>query len=478
MPDAEMQPDLRDQLAGAAQGIAAKLVGDPQRRAESLGEIFLACEQTVREHPDECREALAVGTLESFLLPCVRASLRRGEPSPPRGGWLGTFMSVDGRPIEPDEAEDPGSLDRGALELSERALHRAISTAAAEGNETLLRNLRWYQERLAHKSYDAIAREQGRIPATVRTGVARARKFVLRAVHELRSAQPAPLSGEAPAELEPLRQLWVDQELDALARELEWTRATHSDDAHWLNLAALLAGERGTKEQAEGLFEKALVFADAPSVRGRILNNLGNHVEDLGDADSAVAYWLRATQLVPHAPAPLVNLLAAASGRKDYPAAQHYITQLGDLLSSGHLRSEERSYLCRRLAEHPKLAWLRDTDAWRVGPAHWIRAARAARSLTVAAAAAATAALALLVLLTPQPAAASSPSEAVLQTVAAATLGDSMSFQRGRGGDSMGKPPKKLRPDDVHLRHMFLAGDSMGRSGSGRGGSRPPRRGS
>ena len=477
MPSAEIQPELRDQLAGAAQGIAAKLVGDPQRRAESLGEIFLACERTVREHPDECREALEVGTLESYLLPCVRASLRREHQSRPRGGWLGTFMSADCRPIDPDEAEDPGNLDRDALELSERALHRAISVATSAGNETLLRNLRWYQERLGHKSYDAIARAEGRIPATVRTGVARARKFVLRSVHELRNAQPAPLNGEAPAELEPLRQLWVDQELDMLARELERTRATAKDDAHWLNLAALLAGEQGHKDEAAKLFEQALVFADAPSVRGRVLNNLGNHVGDLGHADSAVAYWLRANQLVPHAPAPLINLLAAASAGKDYPAAQHYITQLGDLLSSGHLRGEERSYLCRRLAEHPKLAWLRDTDAWRVGPARWLRASRSlARSVTVVAAA--TAALVLIVLLIPRPAAALTPSEAGLPSVAAATLiGDSMSFQRGRGGDSMGKPPKKLRPDGIHLR-QFLAGDSMGRSGSGRGGSRPPRRGS
>ena len=107
MPDAEMQPDLRDQLAGAAQGIAAKLVGDPQRRAESLGEIFLACEQTVREHPDECREALAVGTLESFLLPCVRASLRRGEPSPPRGGWLGPSLASTGAPSSPTRQRIP-----------------------------------------------------------------------------------------------------------------------------------------------------------------------------------------------------------------------------------------------------------------------------------------------------------------------------------------------------------------------------------
>ncbi len=477
MQSAEIQPEIRNRLAGAAQQIAAELVGDPQRRAESLGEIYLACERTAREHPDECIEALEVGALEAFLLPCVRASLRHDRQSTPRGGWLGTFIGVDGRPIDGGTAEEGSTLDRAALELSGRALRRAIAIASTEGNSTLLRNLRWYQERLAHKSYDAIARAEKRIPTTVRTGVARARKFVLRAVHELQNGQPAPLSGEAPAELQALRQLWVEQELDTLARELERTRAAYSDDPHWLNLAALLEGEHGRKDEAAQLFEKALVFADAPSVRGRLLNNLGNLVEDRGDEAAAVDYWSRASQLVPHAPAPLLNLLAAAACRKDYPSAQHYLTQLGDLLSSGRLRPEERAYVCRRLVEHPKLAWLRETDAWRVGPARWIRSSRsAARVVSLAVAAAATAALALLALFTPVPAAAGTAPRAAASSEIGATklsLSDTMVF-RGRGGDSMGKPPRKLRPGPSSPRSIFLAGDSMGRSG-GKGGTRPPR---
>ncbi|MEE9281158.1 MAG: hypothetical protein V3V67_13380 [Myxococcota bacterium] len=483
MPSAEIQPEVRDRLAGAAQEIAARLLQDPQRRAESLGEIFLACERTAREHPDECLEALEGGSLESFLLPCVRASLRRERNATPRGGWLGTFIGVDGRPIEADaDGADPEStLDTDALELAGRALKRALSQATAEGNETLLRNLRWYQERLAHKSYDAIARAEGRVPATVRTGVARARKFVLRAVHELQNGQPAPLSGEAPAELEPLRKLWVEQDLESLAHELERTRAANETSPHWLNLAALLAGERGQPDEGARLFEQALVFADAPSVRGRVLNNLGNLVDDLARPEAAVGYWLRASQLVPHAPAPLLNLLAAASSRKDYAAAQHCLTQLADLLSSGRLRADERAYVCRRLAEHPKLAWLRETDAWRGGPARWIRASRSpARAVSLAVAAAATAALALFTLLTPAPATAGTLPQVYARievSETSAVMGDTMGFRRGRGGDSMGKPPRKLRPDGVGLPSIFLAGDTMGRSGSGRGGTRPARGG-
>ena len=53
----------------------------------------------------------------------------------------------------------------------------------------------------------------------MRTGVARAQKFLLRIVHELQHAQPAPLNGEAPRELEPLRRLWYEQDLESLARE-------------------------------------------------------------------------------------------------------------------------------------------------------------------------------------------------------------------------------------------------------------------
>jgi hypothetical protein len=117
------------------------------------------------------------------------------------------------------------------------------------------------------------------------------------------------------------------------------------------------------------------VFADAPSVRGRILNNLGNLAEDEGRLEEARHYWLRAHQLLPHAPTPVLNLLAAASVERSYASAQHYITMLGDLLRSAKLSPEERMYVRRRLGENPKFDWLRATDAWRAGPARWVRVA-------------------------------------------------------------------------------------------------------
>ena len=93
-----------------------------------------------------------------------------------------------------------GSRDRGeseaARDLEALAFQRARAIAHAESNETLARNLRWYGARQEHTSHAAIARAEGRPQATIRTGVARARKFVLRVAHDLRYAQPAPLSGK------------------------------------------------------------------------------------------------------------------------------------------------------------------------------------------------------------------------------------------------------------------------------------------
>lgn len=455
--------DRLDRLAGAARAIAGSLLRDPARRAAHLGEIFLACEQVAADRPEEFDQALERDALEPFLLPHVRQTLSREDADTPRGGWLGTYLGPDARSIEDGHAD---TTDPDALELSRRALERAFATARAQGSRTALRNLGWYRERLAHKSYESIARAEGRVPATVRTGVARARKLVLRVVHELQHAQPAPLSGDAPAELGPLRQLWVRQELDALSAELERTRAGFSDDPHWLNVAALYAADRGRRQEAAELYERGLVYADAPDVRGRLLNNQGNLAEDCGREDEARACWLRAHQLVPFAPAPLMNLLVAASSAQDYPSAQHYLAELGDLLSSGRLDDDERSYVRRRLAEHPRLGWLRDTDAWRFGPARWLRSwgrtgARAARALAIVTASA----FALLA----QPALALASAPPVLSVArAVSTPGLELSDVK-KGGDSMGKPRKRFETP------WRLAGDSMGRSGGKpRSKGRPP----
>ncbi|MBW2281322.1 MAG: hypothetical protein JRG82_11325 [Deltaproteobacteria bacterium] len=353
-------------------------------------------------------------------------------------------------------------------------MQRALSIAREQGNSTTLRNLGWYADRLAHKSYEAIAAAERRVPATVRTGVARARKLVLRVVHELQHAQPAPLSGEAPAELDEVRQLWVRQELDTLEYELERTRSEFSLDPHWLNVAALLAADRGRHAQAAELYERGLVYADAPDVRGRLLNNLGNLVEDCGRADDARACWLRAHQLVPAAPAPLMNLLAAASHVQDYASAQHYLSEFAGLLNSDRLSDKERDYVHRRLADHPRLAWLRETDVWRTGPARWLRAwGRAARCAALLFALLAAGLLAAFA----QPGvarAAVAPATARVMDITwsstSAPVAPPVLTAAKRGGDSMGKPRKAFEAP------MLLAGDSMGRSGGKpRGKGRPPR---
>jgi tetratricopeptide (TPR) repeat protein len=373
VPPAEAQNQT---LGRAVEAIIGQLFQDPERRAEHIGEAFLACEQAVRECPGEYRAALRSGRLREFLLPAVRDSVKRESRNGTRGGWMGLFIGPDGRGVC---SEESSGLDLEALAASRQALRRAFSLAESDGNETLLRNLRWYSQRLEHRSYEAIAAEEGRPKATVRTGVARARKFLLRVVHELQQAQPAPLDGEAPAALGPLRRLWADQEVERLRLELERTRERFSGDPHWLNLAGLAAQDAGDREAARQSYERALVVADAPSVRGRILNNLGNLAEDEERLDEACQYWLRAHQLLPHAPAPILNLLAAASVERSYASAQHYITTLGDLLRAGKLSPEERMYVRRRLGENPKFNWLRATDAWRAGPARWVRVASAAR---------------------------------------------------------------------------------------------------
>jgi tetratricopeptide (TPR) repeat protein len=449
-------------LGRIAEDVARRLLPDGRDAGEHLGDVFLACERVARRDPGGWQRAQADGRLAEFLLPQVRGELERDAPEQLRGGWLGTYVGPDGRDLD---AAEP-TADAAALELARRALARALSHARAQRNQTLQRYLRWYELRLAHRSYAAIARREGRPSATIRTGVARARRVILRMVHELQHDQPAPLSGDAPAEIEPLRDLWVNQQLDALERGLERTRERFADDPHWLNLAGLLRADRGERSQALELYERALVFADAPSVRARVLNNLGNLYEDLDRADDAHESWLRAHQLLPEAPAPLLNLLADASQRRDYASAQLYVSELGERLSADAYSAPDRAYVLRRLAENPKLAWLRDTDAWRVGPARWLRSAHRGRALRET-----TGALLLaLALLLPDVAFARTrpPAEAPRPSLEAVQAGD--------GGDSMGSPPRGKGRGALEIRFpsQLAGGDSMGIAPS-KGRDRKPR---
>jgi hypothetical protein len=181
---------------------------------------------------------------------------------------------------------------------------------------------------------------------------------------------------------------------------------------------------------------------------------------------------------VPFAPAPLLNLLAAASLHRNYASAQHYIAELSNLFNSGRLGADERAYVCRRLKEKPELAWLRNTDVWRQGPARWICASRRVSQAAVRGLAA-TAVLAALLLLHPGLArgdvgllARESPT--LLRSRPAPPAGWA-GPRESRGGDSMGSPPKRVRSPVRGSGSQRLAGDSMGRSGGSRPGLGRPR---
>ena len=163
--------EAEDREAGGRDGekIFRELSLDPERRAESLGEAFLACR--------------ARGTRAASRVPLRRPAGRawgcssrgatqptRGTTRGPRGGWLGLFVGGDARAID---AGEPGgtSKRRGAerLDLSRKALTKAISIADTQGNRTLKRNLGWYREPLSRPWLREIASRTKRPVATIRT---------------------------------------------------------------------------------------------------------------------------------------------------------------------------------------------------------------------------------------------------------------------------------------------------------------------
>ncbi len=331
-----------------------------QLSPDSLGAAWERCESAL----SACDGAMAVDkVIEAACRGAMKEVRRQDTPAvltDATGEGLGTHSYVAG-----------AAASQVKTDVAREAWRLAHSTAKGRMTDYLA----WFERNQRGETSDSIAESLGLPSATVRTGVRRARQRIIECANKLRYQKTARKPGELPAELEPVVAAFKRSDLVQMGTLLDAAADAFSEDPHFLLLHAWHSKELGDLDAAVTWLREALIFADVPVIRAKVLNTLGNTYDKAGDRDRARVQWRRAHALDDRAPVPILNLLANASERSDLADCQFYLNKLGELRSKKRLSEGESQFVLERLDDNPEFDWVRRTTPWSRGPARWLKQA-------------------------------------------------------------------------------------------------------
>lgn len=346
---------------------------------ETMGAAYELCSRAIASQADAYRRAADQGQLVGFFAGVAA----RAQKTVDREVRSQVLTDATGEGMGAAEGYMDGQVGRSEkTELVREAWRLAHSQAKGR----MVDYLAWYERRQRGETASGIAESLDMPAATVRTGIRRAKHKILELTNKLRYRRFARKPGQLPEALEPVVELYKKRDLIGMQAALDELAERFAECPHWNLLQGWLHKADESYEDAEFWMREALVFADVPSVRAKVLNSLGNVYDEMGEPERGRTCWRRAHRLDEDAPVPLLNLLANASERQDLADCQYYITQLSTLRGKGSLSEGEQTFVTSRLEDNPEFEWVRRTSPWRRGPARWIKqAARgAATALAVA----------------------------------------------------------------------------------------------
>lgn len=280
--------------------------------------------------------------------------------------------------------------DPDAALLAPQILEAAQETAT----QKMASYLGWLRKSHEGISDEEIAAAQGVEAVTIRGGRKRAVDYLLEVAHRMR--HPAMrVVGELPEALAAIAAALSEKDTETAEGLLAQTQREFSEDPRWWNLAGAHAWRLSRWDDAVRSYREALVLADEPTLRAKILNNLGAISLSRDEFDLAQAQFLRASRIAPTGVPIWLNLLSVASLRRDIHDCRFYATRLVKVLRGRDSSASERSYAAERLRTNPNYEWLKQTSAWS-GIARWLRSSKAPRVAGVASPLRALATMALI----------------------------------------------------------------------------------
>jgi tetratricopeptide (TPR) repeat protein len=307
------------------------------------------------------------GTLTAFLTQLVRRSCRK---NPDAQVMPQVFTDPTGAEIQAGSHQfSTGDPDAALL------APRVLEEARREASDKMDTYLGWLEHSHAGVSDGELAVAAGIEAVTIRGGRKRAVDFLLEVAHRMR--HPAlRIDAELPEPLARIAALLGDGDTDHAARLLEQARSDFDADPRWWNLMGVRAWRDSEWDAAIDCYREALVLADEPRLRTKILNNWGTIELSKDRYEAAQALFLRATRITQDGVPLWLNLLSVASLRHDVHDCRFYATRLVKVLRRKERSDAERRYASQRLRENPNYAWVRKTSAWQT-IARWLRSSQA-----------------------------------------------------------------------------------------------------
>lgn len=332
--------------------------------------VFGAVYEGIVANPDAYVRAEGQGELRAYLTGLVRAACRK---NPDARVMPQVFTDPTRSELHAADARfSTGDPDAALL------APRILEEARAGASEKMATYLGWLRDSHRGVSDTELAAAEGIEAVTVRGGRKRAVDFLLEVAHRMR--HPAMrVDAELPEPLAQIAARLTDGDAVTARQLLADAEPEFGADPRWWNLSGVRAWRCSEWDEAVRCYREALVLADVPRLRAKILNNLGTIELSRDRLDKAQALFLRASNLAENGVPVWLNLLAVASLRRDVHDCRFYATRLVATLR-GRDRAGDRAYAAERLRSNPNYAWVRKTSAWAT-IARWLRSVQARPAL-------------------------------------------------------------------------------------------------
>ncbi|TNE52572.1 MAG: hypothetical protein EP343_00125 [Deltaproteobacteria bacterium] len=339
------------------------------RESQSVRDYFQALvkrAQQKRRKEDQAKSGRAPLDMDESRMFCDARYKERKHGAPPPASDRFVLSNILGWNVE----EKYACLDGGYRDIAEK-LWQQVEATFSPKKKIYVECFRLHTGNPSYWDYNELSEEFGIEPGTIRAGVHRVKKELIKLIHQIENHTFAPPHRDIPKDVLEARRLLEIGEFEEAQHKLNSMKETYQENPFFYKAQGDLASEQKLDHKAIGWYQKALAYADNPVLRSRICNNWAFTEDSLGNKKGAQRLWLRALRLDPDNYVPRFNLFCEDSLAQNMTGCKHHLDEFGKLLAAGKLSEEDQADFLASLRTEKELEWVRSIRSFRRTMGSW-----------------------------------------------------------------------------------------------------------